>query len=509
MPANVPNFSEIYSLIAGMYPMLENETGLRTDFSGSGDYRQSTTVAPTIYNVEGDPRQPYLQGNKIIFTDSTDPADITQTQEGQLITDMGGHLTPMADRLRQRVSDITTTAQEQGVVRQQALQRRGAASGSLEEQHQGSRFVGAGHWNNPQSTVTSLGGAQKFDFYDTDNDVYVNVTKQSIRDTGHGIYGSLGTNLHTQIEAIDGMLDNGDITERQAYDQMVEVGIQYFQTRARDSWNPMIRHARDTTDIQVNRLDRIDKESGRSARSSARGAGMVRATLRDFTAEAMEGLRSNQRVGYTNFASKGAREMTLQHLGNPEAMFNQGVMETMPIAPYTFGWWGPFRMHHSQQRLFEYRASEIDGFWTQGYFATLHEGRGILMGTATGTEEAMLSQKAAISASHRGSGMVTHIGGYTCAQIGGFTSYATRLYPEVNISHANEQFSRAIHDLVGQMSDLDSTHNSPAQQELISAIESSRHQFSQIDYQSHMNGREVWAAPYVGFVRQAYTSQGL
>jgi len=231
--------------------------------------------------------------------------------------------------------------------------------------------------------------------------------------------------------------------------------------------------------------------------------------LRDFTAEAMEGLRSNQRVGYTNFASKGAREMTLQHLGNPEAMFNQGVMETMPIAPYTFGWWGPFRMHHSQQRLFEYRASEIDGFWTQGYFATLHEGRGILMGTATGTEEAMLSQKAAISASHRGSGMVTHIGGYTCAQIGGFTSYATRLYPEVNISHANEQFSRAIHDLVGQMSDLDSTHNSPAQQELISAIESSRHQFSQIDYQSHMNGREVWAAPYVGFVRQAYTSQGL
>ena len=482
---------DIYSLAAGMYPIVADNVS--TGYSHSTDVRQNNNTAPDIYTVQNIAVKPYLTGNKIIFSKAMGELGNfhNPSEEEQLIGEMSQFATIQSAMLQQEAQTAITGDIIRETAGEQAIINRSAASGSMEEHTQTDRYISTGDLVSGEYY-----GGQKFDLYDTQLQQYINVTINDIRDMGHGVYGALARNhLHPQIESIDAMFNEGMITEEEKYDQIVEAGVDYYKTRADTTWNPMIRHARDSSVIMMDKFAKpIDTNKSRSYQRQMQ----MRNTVRDFNAEALHGMRSMNREGFTGFASQGSRTMLLQHLSQPSAMFGNGALETRPIGPYTFGFFGPFRMHARGPEKYEYITEAIGGAWGQGYFATLVEGRGLADNISLSTDEAQKTFFAGVTATVAGDTLTAAVNGTTAVAIGGHTARAARLYPEINVHHANEQFSKAIHGLIERMRDVNTIPP-----ELTEIISKNQQRFNN----RYQGGKQVWAAPYIGFFGQRYTSQ--
>lgn len=473
--------ANIYSLISGFYPILSDT--VITKYSQNNDYRQGKALAPSMYDMVGGikTRSPYLQGNKLVYTDAGgDVANISVAQEEQILDRTQPEFYIRAEQL-QRDAQVSFTGDivEDATTTQAAINRSGA-SGSIEEQFQQGRYV------SPRGDTY---GAQRFDFYDTELDRHVNVTIRDVAQGGHhGIYGSLGGHLEEQVKQIRTMMMNNEMTDKEGYDAIIQQGINYFRTRAESTWNPLIRHSRNA--VRQGPIARLFKGKTEQAR--------MRSAVGSLAPVAIGGLKDLNTHGFTSYASQGSKTMLLQHLGN-EATYNDGAMETMPIDTYVHGFFGPFKMYgpNNKTQAYEYKVDEIDGYWYPGYFATLHEDKEILRGVSGRTEEAQLTMKAGVNASHRAGGTVIDMAGTTSVAMGGFTAQARRLYPEVNIHHAKEQFSDRIHALIRDMQDVETIPP-----ELMSIINFHQRKFSGEFY----SGKQLWAAPYVGFIGQQYAA---
>ena len=482
---------DIYSLAAGVYPIVADNVS--TGYSQSTDVRQNNNAAPDIYNVQNIAVKPYLTGNKIVFSTATGELGNfhNPTEEEQLLGEMAQPATIQSAIVQQQAQVAITGDIIRETAGEQAIINKSAASGSMEEHSQTGRYIPTGDLVSGEYY-----GGQKFDLYDTQLQQYINVTINDIRDMGHGVYGALARNhLHPQIEQIDAMFDNGMITEEEKYDQIVEVGVDYYRTRAAGTWNPMIRHARDSPVIM---MDKFAKTVDTNKSKSYQRQMQMRNTVRDFNAEALHGMRKLNTQGFTGFASQGSRTMLLQHLSQPTAMFGNGALESRPIGPYTFGFFGPFRMHSRGPSKYEYMVDEIGGAWGQGYFATLTEGRGLADNISLSADEAQKTFFAGVTATVAGDELTARVSGTTTAAIGGHTARAARLYPEINVHHANEQFSKAIHGLIERMRDVNTIPP-----ELTQIISENQQRFGN----RYQGGKQVWAAPYIGFFGQRYTSQ--
>ena len=134
--------ANIYSLISGFYPILSDT--VITKYSQNNDYRQGKALAPTMYDMVGGvkSRSPYLQGNKIVYTDAGgEVANITNAQEERILDRTQPVFYTRAEQLQRDVQvSFTGDIVEDATATQAAINRSGA-SGSIEEHFQQGRYV--------------------------------------------------------------------------------------------------------------------------------------------------------------------------------------------------------------------------------------------------------------------------------------------------------------------------------------------------------------------------------
>jgi hypothetical protein len=501
--------ANIYSLVAGFYPILA-DLEPEINYSQNTDHRQAGDEAPTIYRVGGpvnnEIRKGYIQGHKIVFADQDENVLQRISRRGETI--LWDSLQQDFEQRAQNLQDDAQGLMNDGELFTDAIQRQvemnpSAASGSIEE-----HFQPGSEWGAPLDTEWGggggvTGGSKRFDFYNTAIDRHLNVTISDIRTgEGHGMYGQASKDLVAEVATIDRLHKDGHLTEEQKYDHITGAGIEYYSKRAKDAWNPIIRHA-----VKAVRTGPLAKhhKSKKYNNEAADVKKAIRQTQprhmgKDFRSHAAKGIRNINRSGVSNFGSMGAKKMLQQHLGN-EASYNRGSLESMPIAPHVFGFWGPFILESPKHPTtpYEYKVNEIDGFWAPGYFATLHEDRGILNGVSLRTDEAQAIHKAGVNASHQSGKTIREIGGAVTVAMGGLTGTAHRLYPEINIHHANEQFSDMIDDTIANMR---SSATIPTGITDIVKAHMERYSF-QFGKTTQLS---IWASPYLGFIAQKYTA---
>jgi hypothetical protein len=495
--------ANIYSLVTGMYPILSDD--VKTDFSSNRSGQQSTQDAPIAYSVIKDnyatARQPYLQGNKIIFTspENDDVGTISDSLEQGLLAEVQDDFATHTQQMMMEAQMAISGSLESRTAGQQAVIN--ASGKSMEEMVQS----GSIQFNRGEPSIADGGygtiGGQGLDMYDPIRDVHINTTSQFITSRGHGIYGEGGKTLHGDIKTINSDYERGDITKSEKYDRIVAEGIAYFRGRAAESWNPIIRHARGllgSNNIYRDNMKRMAKNTPRPSRRQVE----MRTTVRDFSNKGFRAMSSLQ-GGMTNFASASARQMLKQHLGNPTALYNGGVMETYVIGPHTFGEFGPFIMNRSGSDEFEYRVDKISGGWFQNYFAT-SDSRNITSSTFDAERDARLRHAAWITKTHRVAADAAAIGGSGTVALSGITATAFRLYPEINLHNANQQFSDRIHAMVRSISDMDSlARDAP---ELLNLIRRHQEAYTNKFHNGKLGGTQVWASPYIGISGQQYSS---
>jgi len=486
--------ANIYSIVSGMYPVLGDD--VNTDVSQGRDIRQFVDHAPDIYSVNDTPRKPYLQGNHIFYTSVLGTyGDISPQTEQDLIDDA-------ASQFPSRVAEMTEEAQmllmgrleTQTAVQQTIINRSGK---SMEEMRQGqgmelNPFKGSDYTFSDNSSGP-LGG-QRIDFYDSITGRHFNVTTSMMGeiDGNHGIYGQLGRNMNTRISRIKAAYEQGEITEAQKYGAIVAEGVGYFRDRATNVWNPLIRTAKET-------MDRELKSQG--IKPTMAGRQKMMRELIGFEGVAYDGIL-NQQTGVTNFANDAAREMLKQHMGNPAAMYASGAMETYPIGPYTFGVFGPFMMRSpTNPDAYTYRVSQIDGNWTQNYWATT-PATSATFSEADAERQTRLAAASWVTKAHDSSARVASIGVATMSGINSNFTGAGRLRPEINLINASRDYSDRINDMIQSMQRM----GSDMPPEVQSILEQQQNRYSMQSGQSHLGGRPIWAGPYIGIVSQAYTS---
>ena len=479
--------ANIYSLVAGYYPILSDDVA--TEYSQNRHTSQSTVVAPSIYMAGSTVRQPFLQGNKIMFTASSNYSigQLSLQGESAMLDRYQPDFAVRAAQLQQQAQSVITDDIIMDEAERQAVIN--ASGKSMEEMTQGGDVL----FNTPELAGERAGG-QAFDMYDPIRKVHINVTNQYLSDKGHGIYGSGGADLESKIKEINKRFEGKDKDENQKYKLIVNEGIEYFKKRAAQTWNPMIRHAREIINKGI-----IPMNRGKNALSRARQRSrQMRGVMGSFSTEGFNAVADMQ-SGWSNFASESSRTMLKQHLGNPGAMYGNGVMETYVIGPYTYGEFGPFMMHKDGARQYEYKVDRIGGNHFQNYFAT-SVSRGITNNTFDAEMDARLRQASYITKIHRGTSDAAAVGGMGAVAMGGLTTNAKRLYPEINIHNANKQFSDRIHGMMRSVRDLDSLESEAP--ELLEALEMNRHRYTN----EYLGGKQVWAAPYIGITGQQYTS---
>ena len=515
-PSGGANFSaaNIYSLVAGAYPILTDGTG-RPDvgFSSNTSGIQATQQAPIVwYNHahytydahvgERGARQPLLHGNKIIYSELNNYASLgevyTDQEEQELVTRTRPLLTNIAQSVMWRAQEhitgniVTAAAEQQAEVNTSAK--------SMEEMAQsGSPVV-----STPQRQGEDLIGGQAFDFFDPLRRVHVNATNQNIQAMGHGIYGSGARRLHSHIDRINDAFNQGILTEEQRYDQIVQEGVDYYTNRMNNTWNPIIRHARNLVDSQNNPY-RSNRGMGKTSNWSSQGTRNVemRVTVSDFATNASQFLSTVGTTGMTNYASESARDMLKQHLGSYNAMYNGGLFENLVIDNFTFAEFGRFAMFApGSPNEYEYDISKFnESRWMQNYFATSDAVS--LSNVAYDAErDARLRHAAWVANVHQAENNAAAIGGSGTVAMGGLTAQAMRLYPEINLHNANEQLSDAIHNIVGNIRSLADLHqNSP---ELYNIVRQHQLRFTYAGLNT--NELHIWTGPYLSFYDQSSTS---
>jgi len=488
--------SNIYSLAAGMYPILADDTHVG-GLSTSAFSRQAMSAAPTIYNVLDDNqigsthRKPYLQGNFIMQTEATgDVATIRAKQEEEQLLPTAGQYFPSQVRSLMLAAQASITRNQLNVVSQHyaTIQSGGRSAEEMTQPGSDFQFVPAGQ------TGLGEGAANQPDLYNPITNQYVNVTQTRLDSVGHGVYGTAGKNMITEVAAIRRDMTSGAVSMETGYDAITESGLAYFQSRARNTWNPMIANAREGLEISGENTGGVQRRMGRMRELILRGD--AEGQLGSTAAIAGQVVSS---IGATHFASVAARTMTGQHLGNRRAMFSGGMLETYPIGPYVFAWYGPFRMRSSGTRMYEYYASKIDGGWMSNYnFSSPSENITAQSGIAA--SDARLRHAAWVTKSHDSGARRATIGAITTGAIFGYTSKARRLRPHVDLINASEQMSDAIDDVVQRMSSLRTVPP-----ELMAILRNHTSSF-QVQQRDTMNKRNIWAAPYLSIFGQQYAT---
>ena len=497
--------SNIYSLVAGMYPILADNTHVGP-ISRSAFSRQSMSAAPVIYNVIDDPtglpplmRQPYLQGNFIMQTEATsEVATIRSQQETEDLIPEAVNQFPSRARALMMATQAAITGNASFATSNTA-QGAGAAieSGgrSAEEMIQpgGSdfQFVPSGQ------AGLGEGRANQPDLYNPITDQYVNVTQQRLDSAsgGHGVYGQGGRNMVADIGDIRQDMINGVVTEEEGYDAITQRGMEYFRMRAADTWNPFIRDAR----------EQVDSWAPASRNDQQRMARMREVMLSGNVGPAAAvGGQTVASQAVTNYASVGARTMTAQHLGNRTAMFAGGMLETYPIGPYTFGLFGPFTMRPgTDPDAYTYYTNKIGGYWYQNYYVS-SPSEAVTGQSGTAASDARLRHAAWVTKSHDSGARRAAIGGLVSVGISANFTGARRLRPEIDLVNASEQMSNAIDGVVQTMTRAaNPTGTVPAALEAI--LRSHTTSFS-VNASNTMNGRHIWAAPYISIFGQQYSA---
>ena len=479
--------ANIYSLVAGVYPVLADDVSIGA--SHGRDIRQYVEKAPDIYSVNDDPRKPYLQGNHIFFTTvAGEYGNISAEAEEELISDAGDLFPPIAQRMQESAQMIISGRLESQTAIEQAMINKSGKS--MEEMSTEGMQL---------SPFKGHLGAQRIDFFDPITGRHHNVTTSRLGDTigDHGIYGKLGRSMNKRIQDIKKAYDDNSITEEQKYSAIVAEGLGYFRDRAANVWNPLIRNARET-------LLRAERESNLTNTNRVRQRLMRE--LVGFEGLAYQGI-PNMQTGVTNFANDAAREMLKQHMGNPAAVYNAGVMESYPIGPYTFGHFGPFIMNRAHSaNAYEYKIDRIAGSWTQNFFAS-SPALSASFSEADAEREARLQNASWVTKSHDSSARVATIGTQTMAAINSnFTGIAGRLRPEINLVNASRDFSDRINDMIREMQD-DIDDSLPS--EIQDILEAEQNRYTLRNGQKYLGGKPLWVGPYVGIISQKYTSGSL
>tara|TARA_R100000152_G_scaffold19890_1_gene12546 strand:- start:1711 stop:3240 length:1530 start_codon:yes stop_codon:yes gene_type:complete len=485
--------ANIYSIVSGMYPILGDN--IETDVSQGRDIRQYVDHAPDIYSVNSEPRKPYLQGNHIFFTSVRgEYGDISPQTEKDLINDAATQFPPNVAQMTEDAQMLLMGRLEtQTSIMQTTINKSGK---SMEEmQVFGTQTVGDREVPIMESSpFKGHMGAQRFDFFDPITGRHMNVTQGVFGEIegDHGVYGELGRSMNRRITQIKAAYDEGQITESEKYSAIVAEGLNYFRDRASNVWNPLIRRARNTMELELKQQKITPTMAGKQK--------MMRELI-GFEGVAYDGVM-NLQTGVTNFANDAARVMLKQHMGNPAAMYNSGVLETYPIGPYTFGHFGPFMMRPpTNPDAYTYRVSEIDGIWTQNYWASTPS-ISTTFSEADAERQTRLAAASWVTKAHDSNARVASVGAATISGINDNFTNAGRLRPEINLINASKQYSDRINEMIRSMQQMGA--DMPPEIEAI--LESQQNRYTMQGGQTHLGGRPIWAGPYIGIVSQAYTS---
>jgi hypothetical protein len=492
--------SNIYSLVVGMYPILADD--VKTRYYQSRFTKQAIVSAPSLYKVgHGNslaenlsPRKAFLQGNKIIYSDAEgEVSKISKKQEDELSANSAQIYPVSVANLMNDAAGLVGGHQVAKIIG--SITQGGLAA---EEMVQSSELeLGSREWSGIGEGEFSK--ANPPDLYNIITKQYHNVTIQRLESAvGHGVYGDQGREMAADIEDIRKAMKDKKVSMEEGYSAITARGLNYFRERAESTWNPMIRDARNT--MNAHPTNNQDEKTRMARMRTIMLHGVVGPQPRQVSANAARMGASIAGDYVSNFASKNARAMTAQHLGNRSAMFGNGMLEWYAIGKYTFAAYGPFMMHDSGTNIYEYKVSQIDSSWIQNHNPS--SSAQVVTKTVTEASSSARAQHAAyVTKSHDSQARTTIVGALVTAGIGGLTPNAGRLRPEINLVNASEQMSDKIHELVEKMSNLDTVPP-----KLMALIETHKKKYT-INDASNM--KSIWAAPYIGIYDQKLTSARL
>jgi hypothetical protein len=477
----------IYVLASGMYPILPAMDGGRGNkFSIttriSKDYRGRKANEPAMWyqGLDKDKRSPYIQGNRIFETRHSKPAWFKQQEDIERL-DLTG--------MKQSMRGIPRSMNQQ-----LAKSMNVKLGGNYRKIRTPNKVPSAMGETYQEQNKENINQAKAIDALMEKQGL--NITASSLAAKGHGFYGSGRRRLATQIQAVDGELDAGILTQRQANQKKVQLAANYFNRRI-PQWN-----------LQINQIKRSQGLDAATRRKLASGTRLTPTQFKSFqrhfashpdieNAGITGMLRLNEDMGSSSAGHfySGSKQMTAQLLGNPDLFFTRGkgVWESWPIDDYTFGLVGPFHSYASGAKQFNYK-TPVRGYYVHGYDAT-QASQGIRR-NVSGVYASDIQNRMTgfLNATHQNTDTNVRINSLTNVYTVSELTKAGRLRPDVNLVGAGNALNRAIDNLIGDLQKAGRNTVPPILRGILM-----KNRFKLRMKSRAKNETSIWAVPYVSF----------
>ena len=490
---------DIYSLTTGVYPILPRKDGLgtlSTQYQFSEDYRQSKNIsnAPSMFESAAGTYKAYTLGNYVWNT----------VKEGQRV----GYL-PTSNIMEFAAQFTMRGRNSSADMWQEAASRMNRGIQAHYEQ------IGPTDTINPNAPIPpsleetenaaanaryspggglALGHSQQFDFIDSVTGRGVNTTKSAMGPQGgkHGMYGDAAAQLEVDLNRIDDLIREGQVTEIEGMTDKKDRAVRYFENRLGD-WNRLIRQ------IKLN-LD-MDEDMGLTGRSETYKFEQW-STIRDaYTAidvgddpsSLMQGLYGTTSQHLANlvgsgYTTEGGKTMTKQLLSSPDIAFGAGGEERFPLGNRYWAAIFPFQI---DANTLLYRRNILRGNLIYGRMSIMSQNAGRI--SANHSNNAHTMMKSFSNAVHHTTSTTVATNTSNTAQFASHATQALRLIPELDVGTVGPAFADAIGRLIEETEDATKT----ASFNMSNFLTGFRDTWI---YTSGFNSREVWAAPYLGIL---------
>jgi hypothetical protein len=367
--------------------------------------------------------------------------------------------------LRNFIPDLTARM-EQGVQRKLKVDKVPSPSEQMSSIGGKAQKAGSGVKGAAQPVDVSMGKE------------HYQITFSKLSDLGqHGVYGKAGRRLREDIRKLEAQYGSSDKKNKKTLQKIADKGLRYFQNRLK-VWNSQMAHIQKLTGATTGKELRVDMDD-----IAKYGVNFNRGRYGNYGFQVNQGFK-NMAGKPTGYFNKNAGNITRTALGNM-AEFGTGVTYTFQLSQYNYAHISKFKMLTKPNFHFD-RAALNKALVVEGHT----ELSGLLAIDSANLDEqavAMNQFHSQIAYETSKTNNLTETMSEQTQATSTLLSGSTRVYPSIDLVHADKDFSKYIRDEV--VPTIEDEFKKASRGNVGKNLGSRK--------SIHIDGKTFWALPYL------------